>query len=217
MIVNKDTKICVGDTLIKEVYQGENKIYDNIPYTKLNYIESTGRQYINLNYYVKANTWFECQISPRSYYQTWNAIFGARTNQIGRGDDSFNLGFQARDGYFYSNVGYENPLTMYPTSLGQNYSIVINTTEAIINSIKCPINGFITVTGRYPILLFALNNGGGYAEHSCMRLYSFKVYEGDCLLYDLIPVLDNNNIPCLFDKVERKLYYNAGTGQFLYG
>ena len=34
---------------------------------------------------------------------------------------------------------------------------------------------------------------------------------------DLIPVLDKNNIPCMFDKVTKQFFYNQGTGQFLYG
>lgn len=34
---------------------------------------------------------------------------------------------------------------------------------------------------------------------------------------DLIPVIDNNDIPCMYDQINDKFYYNLGTGQFSYG
>jgi len=49
------------------------------------------------------------------------------------------------------------------------------------------------------------------------RIYYIKFYEDDVLVRDMIPALDANNVPCLFDKVESKCYYNAGTGQFIAG
>jgi len=49
------------------------------------------------------------------------------------------------------------------------------------------------------------------------RIYYIKFYEDDVLVRDFIPALDANNIPCMFDKVESKCYYNAGTGQFIAG
>lgn len=45
------------------------------------------------------------------------------------------------------------------------------------------------------------------------RIYRFTI---DGIL-DLIPVLDINGTPCMFDKVEHKFYYNAGTGDFIAG
>lgn len=34
--------------------------------------------------------------------------------------------------------------------------------------------------------------------------------------YDLIPVLDANGTPCMFDKVSKQCFYNSGTGTFGY-
>ena len=49
------------------------------------------------------------------------------------------------------------------------------------------------------------------------RYYACKLWNGDVLVRDFIPVLDNNNVPCLYDKVTNEFFYNQGTGQFLYG
>ena len=48
-----------------------------------------------------------------------------------------------------------------------------------------------------------------------MYLYSCKLYNGESLERDFIPVIDRNNVACLYDKVEGKLYYNQGTEEFL--
>lgn len=64
--------------------------------------------------------------------------------------------------------------------------------------------------------IFGMNN---YRNLSCIgsfKLYSFKIYEYDVLIRDLIPVLDNNNEPCLYDKILGDFYYNNGNGQFIY-
>lgn len=36
------------------------------------------------------------------------------------------------------------------------------------------------------------------------------------IIHKLIPALDRTGTPCMFDKVSRKNFYNAGTGDFLY-
>lgn len=48
-------------------------------------------------------------------------------------------------------------------------------------------------------------------------LYYTKIYDNDTLVRDFVPVIDSSGIPCLYDKVEDKFYYNEGTGEFLYG
>lgn len=51
-----------------------------------------------------------------------------------------------------------------------------------------------------------------------VRIYYCKIYEGDTLVRDFIPVLSlensHENEPCLYDQVENKFYYNQGSGTF---
>ena len=49
------------------------------------------------------------------------------------------------------------------------------------------------------------------------RVYKFKLTDNDVLVRDMIPVLDMDGTPCMYDKVEGKFYYNQGTGQFIAG
>ena len=57
---------------------------------------------------------------------------------------------------------------------------------------------------------------GGHQEATA-KFYYLRVYQNNELKYDLIPVLDNNDVPCVCDRVSGQLYYNSGTGDFLYG
>ena len=49
------------------------------------------------------------------------------------------------------------------------------------------------------------------------KIISVKIEEKDILVRDFIPVLDYNNVPCMYDKVTGQFFYNAGTGNFIAG
>lgn len=70
----------------------------------------------------------------------------------------------------------------------------------------------------YKPYIFVMNQSGHNLEYSSIKLYYIKFYNyNDELIRDFIPVLDENNIPCLYDKISKSYFYNQGTGQFLYG
>jgi hypothetical protein len=50
-----------------------------------------------------------------------------------------------------------------------------------------------------------------------VSIYSLKITRAGTLIRDFIPVLDKDGVPCMYDKANRKFYYNQGTGQFTYG
>ena len=48
------------------------------------------------------------------------------------------------------------------------------------------------------------------------KVYWLKIYDGDNLVRDLIPVLDKYNVACFFDKLNNKFYYKKGNGELFY-
>lgn len=66
------------------------------------------------------------------------------------------------------------------------------------------------------IHLFCANYRGNPQQFSQVRIYSWKCAINGQTVRHMIPVLDENNVPCMFDNVTRKLFYNAGTGAFTY-
>lgn len=63
---------------------------------------------------------------------------------------------------------------------------------------------------------FTLLAQTGKKYPSYANLYYTKIYDNDTLVRDFVPVIDSSGIPCLYDKVEDKFYYNEGSGEFLY-
>ena len=48
-----------------------------------------------------------------------------------------------------------------------------------------------------------------------MQMPYYQIYDRGTLVRDFIPVVYTpNNEPCLYDKVDKKLYHNAGSGSF---
>ena len=81
----------------------------------------------------------------------------------------------------------------------------------------------VNVSNRFPIYIFANNNSinnTAYAESICdntVRIYDFKIYDTEeNLLIHLRPCLDTSKVPCMYDEVTKRYFYNRGTGTFGY-
>ena len=49
------------------------------------------------------------------------------------------------------------------------------------------------------------------------RLYAMKFWRADGAVAEFAFAVDQNGVPCMFEKVTRKPFYNSGTGQFIVG
>jgi len=222
MIVDKDTKIYVGGTLIKEVYQGENKIYDNIPYIKLNYLESDGVQYINTgiipNSKIKINVKYQAlplSVQPSDYPE----LFGSLNDWWGPGftyvhyrkaSNSLDVVFSDDDLALARVVPFDN----------REHTLSIQYQQVIFDGVKYTNPYQLVATMKYPIYLFMGNVLGqpqSTLTGSCSKIYYFQIWNDNILVRDFIPVLDKQGIPCFYDKVTKTCFYNQGEGQFIYG
>lgn len=71
--------------------------------------------------------------------------------------------------------------------------------------------------GNAPLTIFNQLSNIGANRCSKLRMWSFYVLRGGSKVLDLRPALDYNNVPCMFDMVTGKYFYNQGTGEFKYG
>jgi hypothetical protein len=185
--------------------------------TKLIYIESTGTQYIDTNYYHKTgSTSYEMELAVVSLPNQYSTIFGARTSYNGR--DAYYLGVQNNNvaycccgGSYYSALNWQLSMnTKYHVLFEHNVGITVDGT------LKNGFTNAYSYTCNKTDYIFALNEGS-VLEKINMKLYSFKIKEDNNLILDLVPVLDSNSTPCMYDKVSKTFFYNAGTGTFNYG
>ena len=62
-------------------------------------------------------------------------------------------------------------------------------------------------------LIFDVGNNNWSGNKAVMRLYSYT--DGDA--QQLVPCLDANGVPCLYDLIGKTVLYNQGAGSFTWG
>ena len=56
----------------------------------------------------------------------------------------------------------------------------------------------------------------GTTNYGKLRIKRFYITRDGAYTLNLIPALDRNGTPCMYDTVSKQTFYNAGTGEFLY-
>ena len=184
-------------------------------YQEVEYIESSGTQYINTQYIINSNVRFELKTSISSFAGgSWHTLFGGR--MYWNSSDAFDIGYSA-SGYMYVNIGGVNPSVYTNISLNTVYEIVADKDKTIVNGNVSSYSSSLT-SGTYNIYLFALNNLGSVDEYGRIKIYTFKIYEGDTLVKDYVPCYRKaDNVIGMYDTVTNTFLTNAGSGTFTKG
>ena len=204
---------------------GQNKykmklrlIRDNIlptGYTQLEYIESTGPQYIDTGIVMKSTNKIECR------FQALSATTGNQRNYI-FGADTVATGVQ----YSYSSSTFFGVAGRYQ----QNDVLAMNTDihlaevydgKIYLDGVSLTLDkgtGANPYTSTKTIHLFGFNDTNGHTNPTVNdRVYYYKMWDNNVLIQDLIPAIDPSGTPCMYDLVSRTSFYNQGTGTFTTG
>ena len=193
--------------------------------TDIEYIATTDNMsnmpYINTGYTHKADTRVvvECDLSTKS--NTWQAVYGARANVTSQGFiffcrfDGNNQGCYVRD-WQEKRGDADLPRGEKITIDAQGkFCYVYDKDGTLVSTIETDaVDG--TSEGNCPMYIFDLNNNGdrhGRDNSSAfMKLYSFKVYEGETLVMDLQPIVSATGKGGLRDKVSGQRFFSAQEG-----
>ena len=195
--------------MAKAVYVGVN-----MTYTPVEYIESSGTQYIDTNISTNSNTKIETEVQFNNS-NLQECVWCSRDYNSGGTALNSDTLFKFANGNF--RIDYN--------SIGTNFSHTVNTTTKYKyvqdknllyeNNTLIYTSSSATFTTTNKLRLFATRNYDGTINNFFNgKVYSFKVYDNDTLVGDFIPVVDGNGTACLWDKVEERAYYNVGTGTF---
>lgn len=190
-------------------------------FTKLNYIEKDGNtQYINTGIIPQSEWTYEFdfeRIGSFSYLcgsdLSWES--GALNVSIDlNASGSYNPGLRT------VNFGTLFISKLIP-QINQRMIITKTPNQFIIGSKIFNIK-IGTVKAEYPLVIFTTNRNGqpqvAEAFIQQYRLYRFTIKNAnDELIMNLLPCLDKNGKPCMYDTVSKQPFYNQGTGEFLYG
>lgn len=191
------------------------RYYKNKPYKReLAYLESTGTQYLLINKTITQNSNIEVK------FQGVNTISGE--TPVVYGCNTINT-----RPYFWAGKGSGGNWRVF-VAMGNLAQILETITQDSYNNNQHIIgnNGLIgyfddttyTFSATFSfnrICFFGSDNPNGPDQYPAL-LSKIRIFYIKCDELYLIPVLDYNNVPCMYDKVTKQLFYNQGTGQFNY-
>lgn len=178
-------------------------------YCEVEYLEATGTQYIDIGVGVKENTVFKGIFSIAST-STGRSYFGARNSSNERFQIVNSIGIGG--GYFYNANIYPIANKKYEIEMHANGDMYLDGVK------RNATNGtFSSVAFDRTLYIFNTNYYDGSGVQSASTFWKVQILEGDTLVRDMIPVLDWNMTPCMYDRVSGELFYNKGTGNFIAG
>lgn len=191
-------------------------------YTALEYIQSSGSQYIDTGVKSSASVGLSadfCLVDARANQnlaQTYS-IQGRYQLLVLMASD-----WHSPDGAVWFVCGYYNALQyfkkadtdrhVYHFNADGQYTVEM---DGIQYKKTDPSKTTFPAAARN-LWLFVRNSPSvdGYAR---VKLYSCAIYDDGVKIRDFKPCLDADGVPCLYDTVEQQTYYNQGTGSFTWG
>ena len=179
-------------------------------YTELEYIQSTGTQYINTGFQPNQNT----EISATAYLTAQDAgawLFGARNaNSVAT------FGFLTYENAYRSDYNTDQNKSI-PATYSDPFDIDKNKNQTQINGETEAISTAGTFQCNYPLILFANNTGGNISGFGSGKIYQLSIYDNGTLVRDFIPCRNPSGEIGLYDTVNSQFYKNEGSGIFVSG
>lgn len=191
-------------------------------FKRVEYLESTGTQYIDTGVNAKTGLTIE---SKFKFLKGGGIYCGAITTTSGSGDRYYaiNLANSPNVCFTYMDTQFTGATAL---SIGNTYTVktVLGSTrqEIFVDGVsKGYITKTVTADLNWTLGLFAVHRGGTFNpqwyDPVTTSMYYCKIWDGDTLVRDFIPCIDPLGRPCLYDLVGKKPYYNQGTGEFTVG
>lgn len=196
-VLDSNNVPCLLDKIKNKFYYDKNGNLFNTKekvngYRKLAYLQGDGASWINTNFSVQDIMGYDMEIKCENPSND-AVIFGFAGTDISNRNKLVGLLYRENLGWY-----------IYGSCESHTHNDLLFTLTNFSNSIL----------DKQIITLFG--NGGIYTGDS--KIYYAKLFdENDNLVFHAIPVLDQDNVPCMYDKVSDTFFYNQGTGEFSYG
>ena len=180
--------------------------------TRVEYLESTGTQYIDTGYKLNDASVLEISAQSTDSTQSNNTLLGVGTT--GASTDRVQVHFGSTAGHL--SVRLDGTLSTNQI-VGTNSFIVkidIPNKKAYYNETEIVSSYTGSIDTADNIALFNRMISGNIVESiyaSKANVYYFKIWDSNTLVRDFIPVSSPKG-NCMFDRVSQKLFCNQGTG-----
>lgn len=211
MILNKVKNIWSGTTKVQRVYIGQNIVWQyaqELPdgYRRLKYLESSGCQYIDTQFRLATDrNNVACVVIPTKVHGThssgYNGIAGENSSpQLGLCNTGWTVGNANSEKPYLPQIGVKYKLEYSKNYMGDYY-----------------VDGQDTGLRRAGVLTVKLFYVESKPANVYIKLFSaISSTKEENLNFNLIPALDPQGKPCLYDLVTKQTFYNEGSGEFGY-
>lgn len=189
-------------------------IYQNSDYTFVEYLESTGTQYINteLKYLQDYNSTLTNIVDGYFTVSSGRACMGGYDSggQLGQVNGNWSVETNT------SSVScLDRKIIKQIFDLVNNTDVLYYQDAAICQR---SVGGAKSSAQIFGYTFFRANRGTSLYDSSSSRIYSIYMYTDDILKYHLVPAIRNkDNEPGMYDILSQRFFTNQGTGTFLYG
>ena len=179
-------------------------------YTQVEYLKSTGTQYINVGFKPNQDTRIVLDVnSPLVSGPVW--LFGARTAA-----DSKTYNFLCQSSKYRSDYN-DNSSTSLTINPSGRFEIDKDKNITKINGSTASTIPYGAFQCEYSLYLFSNNNAGATGAGASISIYSCKIYDNGTLIRNMVPVKNSSGTLGMYDIVNGVFYTNAGTGTFVAG
>ena len=184
-------------------------------FTELEYLESSGTQYIDTGVVPQTDTRLYLDAEIVSVRSGMNSLFGVR-NEVGT------------TRYYYDAYYSDEQsicLRAYHITTGASDAFPTGRFTAEYTGSEIRLNGKSVLTYKPQeltfdtannLLLYAMNYNNNGSQQSVAKIYRFRLEKAKETLIDFVPVLDETGSPCMWDTVSHQKLPMSGTGRFGY-
>lgn len=214
MIFGDVKRLAIPEGGVHSISNGANVLWRKsmlpLEYQEVEYIESTGKQYIDSE--VIATTSIITEVKCQSFASN-KCIVGMGTSanyryQIYAGSDSQ---------YYCRLDGAESQMGDVPITTVATIILDPVAKKATINGADYSLPYTGTIQAR-TLWLFGRNQTSNVSNYfSTTKMWYCKMWDGDVLVRDFVPCYrKSDGVAGMYDTVTARFFENAGTGEFLY-
>ena len=190
---------------------------DKSEITKLEYIQSSGTQYINTGFKPNQDTRLEIVAAPMSIDDAAQGTgfipYGAGASYNSNAFECYTVSHKFEFNYAgqYDFIGTATIGTVVTIDHNKNNVSVKQDSQVVASKIF----NYKLFSAPYNLTLFGINRGSVLC--GLLRLYSCQIYDNGTLVRDFVPCINDLGEVGLYDLVEKMFYINVGTGTFISG
>lgn len=183
-------------------------------YQQVEYLESTGTQYIDTGFKPTGNTKVKIKVQLPTQTNVQQGIFGVRPGDTARFGVITGTRVDALRVNYNTGGALGGTTTSIPNFNATNINEIEQSNKLIVNDVLIREVNKTSFQSSVNLYLFANNNLGTPQFVMQGMIWYCKIWDNDVLVRNFISCKNPSNVAGMYDTVNGVFYTNAGTGTF---